>query len=178
MASRRLHSIIGVAIVTVVALAAQVGTRPPEPTKAFEPGEPIEQPIPFSHKTHTAVQLNCLDCHAIEEPGDFAGFPAESKCMACHIAIKTDSPHIQQLSAAVEAGRAIEWNRVYQVEEFVYFSHDLHHREAGVECTVCHGAVAEQDVLFQATSVDMYACMRCHEQNGAPNNCEVCHDTH
>jgi hypothetical protein len=178
MQERRIGALAAIAVLAVGALAAQVRTRPPEPADDFKPGPPVEQPLPFSHKTHSAVQLKCLECHAVAEPGDFAGYPAESKCMACHIAIKTDSPHIQSLAATAEAGQAVEWERVYEVEEFVYFSHQVHHREAGVECAQCHGPVAERDVLFQETSLGMYACMKCHEQNNAPNSCDTCHDTH
>lgn len=98
--------------------------------------------------------------------------------MACHIAIKSDSPRIKTLAAAAEAGKPIDWKRVYQVKEFVYFSHQVHHREAGIECSVCHGPVAERDVLFQETSLGMYACMKCHESRNAPNGCDTCHDTH
>ncbi len=167
-----------IAALTVASLAAQVGTRPPEPAEDFQPGEPVAQPLPFSHKTHVGLGLKCLECHTIEDPGDFAGFPSETQCMACHIAIKTDSPHIKKLAAASEEAKPIEWNRVYQVKEFVYFSHQIHHREAGIECSECHGPVGERDVLFQETSLGMYACMKCHERHDAPNGCDTCHDTH
>lgn len=159
-------------------LAAQVGTTPPPPADDFRPGLPVEQPLPFSHKTHVGLDLKCLGCHTIEAPGDFAGFPSEAHCMACHIAIRPDSPHIKTLAAAAEASRPIGWRRVYQVKEFVYFSHQVHHREAGIACSECHGPVAERDILFQETSLGMYACMKCHERRNAPNGCDVCHDTH
>ncbi len=159
-------------------LAAQVGTAPPPPADDFQPGQPVEQPLPFSHKTHVGLGLKCLECHTIEDPGDFAGFPSEAQCMACHIAVKAGSPHIKTLSAAAQASKPIDWNRVYQVKEFVYFSHQVHHREAGIECSACHGPVAEREVLFQETSLGMYACMKCHEGHNAPNGCDTCHDTH
>ena len=165
-------------LLTAVLVCGQVSRRPPNPPPEFEPGKPIEQPLPFSHRKHVALGLECLDCHSIEEPGDFAGFPAETKCMACHAAVKTDSPHIQKLAKAEANDVPVEWNRVYLMEEFVYFSHEIHHREAGIDCAACHGNVSARDVLFQERSIGMYACMKCHEQYEAPNDCEVCHDTH
>ena len=42
----------------------------------------------------------------------------------------------------------------------------------------CHGAVGTREVLFQEKAVSMFACMQCHEKYEAPNDCEVCHDTH
>lgn len=174
---------IRVAVVLGLVLAAisgvaQVSRTPPKPRAEFRPGPPIEQPLPFSHKTHVNAGVECLNCHPIDEPGDFAGIPPVDTCMLCHVAVKKDSDTIQQLAALAEAGRQPAWKRVYQVEEFVYFSHEVHHREAGVPCAQCHGAVAERDVLFREKAVSMYACMQCHEAYSAPNDCELCHDTH
>jgi hypothetical protein len=160
-----------------LAAAAQVSRTPP-PEKTFKAGEPIAQPLPYSHKTHLALGLKCLDCHPIAAPGDFAGFPAEAKCMACHAAIKTDSPHIQKLAASEKAGEPIAWNRVYQLPEYVYFSHAVHHLDAKVACQTCHGDVAQREVLLQERPISMHACMRCHAEHGAPNGCGLCHDTH
>ena len=69
-------------------LAAQVSRNPPEPPGEFKPGPPVEQPLPFSHRAHTAFGAECLDCHPIKAPGDYAGIPKTSQCMACHSAIK------------------------------------------------------------------------------------------
>jgi len=170
--------VVGALLIAGGLVWGQVESKPPKPPPEFKAGEPVQQPLPFSHKKHVGLDLECLDCHTIEDPGDFAGFPAEAKCMACHAAVKADSPHIQKLAEAEKTSTPIEWNRVYRMKEFVYFSHEIHHREAGVDCAACHGDVASRDVLFQERSVGMYACMKCHEQYKAPNNCEVCHDTH
>ena len=67
---------------------------------------------------------------------------------------------------------------LYQVEEFVYFSHQAHHLDAGVACAECHGEVEKRETLFQEKSVRMYACMQCHERYQAPNDCDLCHDSH
>lgn len=156
---------------------AQVSSTPPTES-AFEPGEPVEQPLPYSHKLHVGLGLKCRECHTIPDPGDFATYPPESKCATCHAAIKTDSPHIQKLMAAAEAGKPIEWNRVYQVPEYVYFSHAVHVIDAEFECAECHGDVASREVLFQEKPISMYSCMGCHTKHDAPNDCELCHDTH
>ena len=162
----------------VASALAQVSTEPPKPESEFKPGRAVTQPLPFSHKAHVALGVTCRDCHAIEEPGDFAGLPEASKCMLCHVSMMTESPHIKQLTEWVAAGKEPSWNRVYQVEEFVYFSHQAHHVEAGVACAECHGPTEQREVLFQERSVGMYACMQCHEKYDAPNDCELCHDTH
>lgn len=98
--------------------------------------------------------------------------------MLCHESVLPESPHIKRLAALAAADEEPAWNRVYQVEEFVYFSHEAHHRDAGIECRSCHGSVEQREVLFQERSVLMYDCMQCHEKHKAPNDCELCHDTH
>ncbi|MBK5292552.1 MAG: cytochrome c3 family protein [Acidobacteriia bacterium] len=155
-----------------LALHAQVSRTPPKPPAEFKTGPPVVQPLPFSHKTHSATGLKCLECHPIKDAGDYAGFPPESKCMACHITIKKESPAIRKLK------QPVVWNRVYRLQEFVYFSHQVHHRKAGLDCALCHGPVASREVLFQEKPLDMFTCMKCHQERKAPNHCEVCHDTH
>lgn len=145
------------------------GDAPAEPV-------PVEQPLPYSHKTHVALGLQCRDCHAIADPGFLAGYPAEATCMACHSAIKADSPHIQQLARHSAEGSPVPWKRVYRVPDFVWFSHASHVLDASVQCETCHGPVAEREVLFQEKPTTMAACMECHARNSAPNDCDLCHD--
>ncbi len=142
---------------------------PPDPV-------PVQQPLPYSHKTHLALGLQCRDCHEIADPGFAAGYPAEAKCMACHASIKTESPHIQQLAKFSADGDPVPWNRVYRVPDFVWFSHASHVEDASVECETCHGPVAQRDALFQEKPTTMAACMDCHARNNAPNDCDLCHD--
>ena len=142
------------------------------------PGEPVEQPLPFSHKVHVGMGLQCLDCHKIEKPGYMAGYPQEATCMACHAAIKTDSPHIQTLAEFEKSKKRMPWVKVYSVPDYVYFSHEAHHRRAEIGCAECHGDVAQRDVLFKEKSTAMATCMDCHAQRQASNDCGFCHDPH
>jgi hypothetical protein len=142
-----------------------------------QPG-PKAQPLPFSHKIHAATGMKCVECHAMSGRGWSAGFPAESKCMACHIAIKVDSPHIQKLAAFQQQGQAAPWERVYKIPNYVYFSHKRHFERAKISCETCHGPVASRDVLVKEKSLTMKDCMACHEKSGASNGCDVCHVPH
>ena len=154
------------------ALLAQTGER----AESAVPKAP-EQPIPFSHKVHVGMGLQCLDCHAIKDPGFAAGYPKEATCMACHAAVKPDSPHIQRLAEFEKNNEPVPWVKVYRVPDYVYFSHAFHHRDAAVACSTCHGPVAERDVIAQEKPVTMGACMGCHDKSGASNECDLCHDT-
>jgi len=133
------------------------------------------QPIPFSHKVHAKAALQCADCHSIPPPGDFATFPKEDKCMACHVAIKADSPSIRKLAAFQKERKPIPWSRIYQLPDYAVFSHDTHYRKGKVSCETCHGPVAERDALSAEKSISMKTCMDCHDERGASNECNVCH---
>ena len=135
-----------------------------------------DQPVRFSHKTHTeAAKLTCKDCHTMPDPGERAGTPATSKCMACHTAVKTDSPHIAKIAAWHKAKRPVPWVRIYEIPGYVFFSHK-NHTDAGVKCESCHGPVAERDVITKEVKHNMGTCMECHRQSKAPNECTSCHE--
>ena len=106
------------------------------------------QPIPYSHKQHLALGLECKTCHEMPEPGDDMGLPATAKCMTCHTTVKKDSPSIQKLAQFHNDGQPVPWVRVYHLPDYVDFSHKSH-LDAGAACETCHGKVAERDKLFQ-----------------------------
>lgn len=134
-----------------------------------------QQPLPYSHKTHMGLGLQCKSCHSNPDPGEVMGFPAETFCMGCHRAVKTDSPHIQKLAASAQAKQAIPWVRVYKLPDYVYFSHRVH-TQAGTPCETCHGPVREREVITKEVEHSMRTCMACHATHNAPNNCDTCHE--
>ncbi len=154
----------------------QAGEAGHQPEDADQQPVPVEQPLPYSHKLHVAMGMQCRDCHSIPEPGFLAGYPAEATCMACHTSVKADSVHIRKLAQFSSEGRPVPWNRVYRVPDFVWFSHASHVVDAAVSCEVCHGPVAERDALFQERPTTMASCMECHAEYGASNDCDLCHD--
>ncbi len=139
-------------------------------------GMPVPQPIPFSHQAHVTLGSKCADCHAIKPPGFAAGLPREDTCMACHVAIKTESPAVQKLAEFHKAKKPIRWAPVYRLPDYVWFSHQAHHRKAGLSCETCHGPVGERQALWQEKPISMVACMACHDEHKASNECDLCHD--
>jgi hypothetical protein len=168
------------AAASLLILAAQTATSPPAPggapAKKFVP-TPVAQPLPYSHKTHIAAGLQCKNCHEMPEPGDFAGIPGTDKCMACHIQIKKESPHIQTLAAYHQKKEPVPWKRVYRIADYVYFSHKQHLASGKAICETCHGPVRERDVLARERDItSMAACMDCHREQNAPLTCDFCHE--
>jgi len=56
----------------------------------------------------------------------------------------------------------------------VRFQHAPHIR-AKVDCTACHGDVANQTVAERVVDHNMGFCVNCHRQKGASNDCLTCH---
>ncbi|MDZ7638541.1 MAG: cytochrome c3 family protein [Bryobacterales bacterium] len=133
-----------------------------------------QQPLPYSHKAHIALGLQCKSCHSNPDPGELMRFPAESFCMGCHRTVKADSPHIQKLAAAAKEKKPLPWVRVYKIPDYVYFSHRVH-TQAGATCETCHGPVSQREVITKEVEHTMQSCMACHGAHNAPNDCDSCH---
>jgi len=89
--------------------------------------------------------------------------------MNCHTVVRPDSPFIQKLQKAWAEKKPIEWIRVHEVPDFVYFPHKRH-VAAGVSCETCHGDVKTMDRVTQSASLTMGWCMECHRGQTTPRN--------
>ncbi|MBM3736715.1 MAG: hypothetical protein FJW39_13115 [Acidobacteria bacterium] len=139
------------------------------------PPPPPEQPIPYSHKKHLALGLQCANCHTNPDPGETMGLPSTSVCMGCHKTVRADSPAIRKLAGYHQDKVEVPWARVYRIPSYVFFSHRAH-GEAGAKCATCHGEVSQRDMLFKETDISMGGCMNCHRRNKASNDCTYCHE--
>ncbi len=143
--------------------------------EAPQPSAPA-QPIPFSHKQHISTGLKCQECHPNPDPGEAMELPAAGKCMFCHVAIAKNSPAIQKLSEYAKNKQAIPWARIYQLPDWVFWSHRVH-LQANQSCDSCHGPVSSMEATVQATTVTtMAGCIACHQKNNAPTGCQSCHE--
>ena len=131
---------------------------------------------PLQSQTARSVRREVPGLPLYSKPGFAAGLPKEETCMGCHITIKTDSPAIQKLASFHKTKKPTPWVKVYTVPDYVFFSHEVHHKEAHLECETCHGPVAQRDVIVKEKPTSMTACVDCHEKSGAPRECDVCHD--
>ena len=135
----------------------------------------VIQPIPFSHKTHSAQNIECVSCHSNPDPGERMAFPDSTLCMACHQAVAAGKPAVKKLARFAQSKRPIPWVRVYSVPAFVFWSHRTH-LEAAQQCPDCHGKVSEMDVLEATNVTTMDGCVQCHEKKNASTGCVTCHE--
>jgi hypothetical protein len=169
-----------VAGLLLLALSVAAQQAAPSRTTKMVPDNPSphaapEQPLPYSHKKHLALGLDCKTCHTNPEGSKLMTFPDTAKCMQCHVTIGKDKPAIQKLAQYAKSKQAIPWVRVYTVLPGVAWSHRPH-LQANVACETCHGLVREMDQVSEVTSVTtMYSCLSCHEMNHAKSSCDTCH---
>ncbi len=145
-----------------------------------------EQPIAFSHKLHAGInQIDCKYCHVGVERGKQATIPSVNICMNCHKAIQKgptgDTTQIQKIYRAAgydpmtqtfdpAKARPIEWIRVHNLPDHVYFNHKQHVVAGKLQCQTCHGPVQEMDVLKQFASLSMGWCLNCHRKQDVQFN--------
>lgn len=120
------------------------------------------QPVPFSHELHNGqLGIDCRFCHSNVEKSGHANVPTAQTCMNCHSAIKTTSPLLAPVRESYESGDPVEWVRVHQAPDYVYFNHAVHVNR-GVSCVSCHGKINEMPVVTHAEPLSMGFCLECH----------------
>jgi hypothetical protein len=125
-------------------------------------GEPLEQPVPFSHKHHVGEEgLDCRYCHTGVETLAYAGMPSTGICMTCHSQLFTDQQMLRPVRESQASGEPIKWRRVHDLPEFVFFNHSIHVHK-GVGCETCHGRVDQMPLTWKEHSLDMQWCLECH----------------
>ncbi len=123
-----------------------------------------EQPVQFSHKHHAGeLGIDCRYCHTTVEQLAYAGMPATKTCMNCHSQIWTNAEILEPVRDSWRTDESIEWIKVYDLPEYVYFNHSIHVNK-GVGCATCHGRVDLMNVLWQEPTLQMEWCLDCHRQ--------------
>jgi hypothetical protein len=129
-------------------------------------GVVLKQPVPFSHQHHVAgLGIDCRYCHTSVEQSSFAGIPATEVCMNCHKQIWTNAELLEPVRSSYANNEPIEWNRVHDLPDYVYFNHSVHIAK-GIGCASCHGQVDRMPLMYQEASLQMDWCLDCHRDPG------------
>lgn len=133
----------------------------------IQPDYAPTQPIKFSHKIHAGDnKIDCQYCHNLAETSKSAGIPSANVCMNCHVLIvegtKSGKFEISKIIAAQETMTPIEWIRVHNLPDHVYFNHAQHVGAGKLDCSECHGLVEEMDIVRQENTLSMGWCLDCH----------------
>jgi hypothetical protein len=123
---------------------------------------PREQPVPFSHEHHVnGLGIQCAYCHTSAERSSFAGIPPTHTCMTCHSQIWTTSPMLRPVRESYRTQRPLQWYRVHDLPDFVYFNHSIH-LSKGIGCETCHGRVDLMPLVWKENTLFMGWCLECH----------------
>ena len=125
-----------------------------------------EQPVSFSHALHVQqLGMDCRYCHTAAEFSARAGLPSTQTCIGCHGEgqILSQSPRLAPVRESWSSGLPIPWVGVHQLADYVYFNHAAHVNR-GVNCTSCHGNMAEMEVVREVQPLTMAWCLQCHRQ--------------
>lgn len=154
-----------------------------------------EQPIKFSHKIHAGTNdIDCQYCHSGASKSKHSGVPSANVCMNCHKYIskgsETGETEIAKIYEAVgfdaktkqyiedAEQKPIEWIKVHNLPDHVYFNHSQHVTVGKIECQTCHGDVKEMGTVEQAEPLTMGWCVNCHRETGVQNSGEYYEDIH
>lgn len=144
-------------------------------TNVHQGYQPV-QPIKFPHDLHAGVmKIQCQYCHSGAYKSKNASIPSLNFCMNCHKTVKTESPEVQKIYAALgydpktqkydsTKSRPIQWVRVHNLPDLVYFNHSQHVKVAGIKCQTCHGPVETMKELYQYSPLTMKWCIQCHKR--------------
>ena len=153
-------------------------------SKDYQP----EQPIYYSHTVHAGVnQINCQYCHTGTYQGKQATLPSVNVCMNCHLAINEykGAPLVRENGDVVDGtaeikklykyagftegqpwdpanAKPIEWLRIHNLPDHVYFNHAQHVNAGQVACQQCHGEIQKMGEVKQFSDLSMGWCVNCH----------------
>ncbi len=154
--------------------------------------EPV-QPIYYSHKVHAGInQISCLYCHGNAWESKHAAIPSVNVCMNCHKAIGeyVKGPTLydkegNEVNGTAEIAKLykyagfdpnnptawdpskakpIEWIKIHNLPDHVYFNHSQHIRAGKVQCQSCHGEITAMDEVKQVAELSMGWCINCHRE--------------
>lgn len=126
-----------------------------------------DQPIKFSHVVHAKdMQIDCQYCHTTVVHSKHAGIPDVNICWNCHSIVRegthSGNHQINKVVEAWESETPIQWTKVYNLQDHVFFSHAQHVKVGKVECTTCHGDIESMDRVRQVGDLSMGWCINCH----------------
>jgi hypothetical protein len=154
------------------------------------------QPIFYSHEVHAGVnQISCLYCHGGAQDSKHASIPSVNVCMNCHMSVKeyTGKPILREDGTTVNAneeiqklyqyagwnpdtktydkpGKPIEWVKIHNLPDHVYFNHSQHVKVGQVACQTCHGEIQKMPEVHQFADLSMGWCINCHRTTNVQFN--------
>lgn len=163
-----LGAVIGIGVIYAGALGGLV-TDPVTLNIGYEP----RQPVPFSHALHAGeLRMDCRYCHNTVFDAAQAAIPPTATCINCHspadeegqtalASVRSDSDRLRPIHDSWATGQSMDWIRVHNLPQFVFFNHAAH-VNSGVSCVTCHGRIDQMETVHQERELSMAWCIECH----------------
>ncbi|WP_066756450.1 cytochrome c3 family protein [Crocinitomix algicola] len=130
-----------------------------------------EQPIAYSHELHAGeLGIDCKYCHNAVTKSKHATIPSVNVCMNCHKTVvdgRSDEGTEEIAKIHKAAGydpdtrtytgetEPIQWVKVHNLPDHVYFNHSQHVVAGGIDCKQCHGNMKKQTVAKVMSTEDL-----------------------
>ncbi len=75
-----------------------------------------------------------------------------------------DTKQYNRDSKGAIISRPIEWVKIHNLPDHVYFNHSQHVKVGQVQCQRCHGPIQDMDEVYQFAPLSMGWCINCHRQ--------------
>lgn len=183
---KRLSLVLFPAGLATLVIAFFALTQTPEAAKDYQVAYSPEQPIHFSHRIHASeLQMDCQYCHFSARRSTSSGVPPVQTCYNCHKFVEGRSERgkedVKKIREHYESGKPIEWVKVHDIQDFVYYTHQAHIQigkdlakvgDQGFTCQNCHGPVESMgvaelrawDPALNEQPLTMGWCLTCHIQ--------------
>lgn len=63
-----------------------------------------------------------------------------------------------------DGARPIEWIKIHNLPDHVYFNHSQHVKVGKQQCQTCHGNIQEMPEVYQFSELSMGWCVNCHRE--------------
>jgi len=64
-----------------------------------------------------------------------------------------------------DGAKPIEWVKVHNLPDHVYFNHSQHIKVGKQQCQTCHGNIQQMPEVYQFTDLSMGWCINCHRES-------------
>lgn len=145
---------------------------------ALRPVGRVRQPIAFNHQKHTAdLGIECSVCHELYQTSRHAGLPTLDICLGCHAEAQGDAAEEKKIRDLAAAGSHDVFRKLFRLADHTFYTHQRHVTIAGIECTVCHGPIAQTTRPPESplVHITMDLCLDCHRSAGVSLDCTRCH---
>lgn len=116
----------------------------------------------------------CMNCHKqineyagdqlYDYEGDKVDGTAEIQKLYTYAGWNPETKQYKYKADGTLDAKPIEWVKIHNLPDHVYFNHQQHVSIGKVQCQSCHGEIQNMDEVKQVTPLSMGWCINCHRQ--------------